>query len=106
VPGEAGGDPHGDDVHVPPAVPLLHQHAARPHLPLDLPAAGAAGGITVAAAAAGGGGSAAALGGAPPEQLLRVPQLDHLRNDGELASSFLQCVAASNGVQSRMPVWP
>lgn len=105
MPGEAGGDPHGDDVHVPPAVvPLLHQHAARPDLPLDLPAAGAAGGIAVAAAAAAG--SAAALGGAPPEQLLRVPQLDHLRNDGELASSFLQCVAASNGVQSRMPVWP
>ena len=74
MPGEAGGDPDGDDLHVRPAVPLLHQHAARPNLPLDLPAADAAG-IAVAAAA-----GSAALGGAPPEQLLGVPQLDHLRN--------------------------
>ena len=77
MPGEAGGDPHGDDLHVRPAVPLLHQHAARPNLPLDLPAADASG-ISVAAAAAAAG--SAALGGAPPEQLLGVPQLDHLRN--------------------------
>lgn len=77
VPGEAGGDPHGDDLHVRPAVPLLHQHAARPNLPLDLAAADAAG---IAIAAAAGTGSAALGGGAPPEQLLGVPQLDHLRN--------------------------
>ena len=75
MPGEAGGDPDGDDLHVRPAVPLLHQHAARPNLPLDLPAAADAAGIAVAAAA-----GSAALGGAPPEQLLGVPQLDHLRN--------------------------
>ena len=79
MPGEAGGDPHGDDLHVRPAVPLLHQHAARPNLSLDLPAADAAG-IAIAAAAAAAAAGSAALGGAPPEQLLGVPQLDHLRN--------------------------
>ena len=76
MPGETGGDPDGDDLDVPPPVPLLHQHAPRPHLPLYLPAASAGIAAVAATAAAG----SAALGGAPPEQLLGVPQLDHLRN--------------------------
>lgn len=74
MPGEAGGHPDGDDLHAAPPISLLHQHAARPHLPLYLPAA-AAGIAAVAATAA-----VAALGGTPPEELLGgAPQLHHLR---------------------------
>jgi hypothetical protein len=79
-PGEAGGHPDGDHLHVAPTFPLLHQHPSRPHLPLDLPAVAAE--VTVAAAAA-----SAALRGAPPEQLLGVPELDHLHNVAQLARS-------------------
>jgi hypothetical protein len=84
VPGEAGGHPDGDHLHVTPPFPLLHQHPSGPHLPLDLPAVAAE--VTVAAAAAAAA-AGAALRGAPPEQLLGVPELDHLHNAAQLARS-------------------
>jgi hypothetical protein len=72
MPGEAGGHPDRDRLlAAPPLLPLLHQHPAGPHLPLDLPCAAAA---IVAPTR---GRLLLGRGGAPLEEPLGVPQLDH-----------------------------